>query len=158
MTSGGAAAQTAKKATSTIPIVLAAGDPVGTGLVASMARPGGNITGVTEFSTDLSGKRLQLLTEAVPGISRVAVLYNSSDPAMTLRYQAFEQAAATLGIAVQALGVREPAEFESAFSAMKSNRPDAVMMVTDALTMLNRKLELHSIFRAGSRWRSSSAI
>jgi putative ABC transport system substrate-binding protein len=59
---------------------------------------------------------------------------------MTLRYQAFEQAAATLGIAVQALGVREPAEFESAFSAMKSNRPDAVMMVTDALTMLNRKL------------------
>jgi putative tryptophan/tyrosine transport system substrate-binding protein len=141
VTSGGAAAQTAKKATSTIPIVLlGAGDPVGTGLVASMARPGGNITGVTEFSTDLSGKRLQLLTEAVPGISRVAVLYNSSDPAMTLRYQAFEQAAATLGIAVQALGVREPAEFESAFSAMKSNRPDAVMMVTDALTMLNRKL------------------
>jgi putative tryptophan/tyrosine transport system substrate-binding protein len=141
VTSGGAAAQTAKKATSTIPIVLlGAGDPVGTGLVASMARPGGNITGVTEFSTDLSGKRLQLLTEAVPGISRVAVLYNSSDPAMNLRYQAFEQAAATLGIAVQALGVREPAEFESAFSAMKSNRPDAVMMVTDALTMLNRKL------------------
>jgi len=141
VTSGGAAAQAAKKATSTIPIVLlGAGDPVGTGLVASMARPGGNITGVTEFSTDLSGKRLELLKEAVPGISRVAVLYNSSDPAMTLRYHALEQAAATLGVAVQALGVREPAEFDNAFSAMTSNRPDAVVMVTDALTMLNRKL------------------
>jgi ABC-type uncharacterized transport system substrate-binding protein len=141
VTTGWAAAQAAKKATSIIPIVLlGAGDPVGTGLVASMARPGGNITGVTEFSTDLSGKRLQLLTEAVPGISRVAVLYNSSDPAMTLRYQAFEQAAVTLGIAVQPLGVREPAEFENAFSAMTKDRPDAIMMVTDALTMLNRKL------------------
>ena len=82
VTSGGAAAQAAKKATSTIPIVLlGAGDPVGTGLVASMAQPGGNLTGVTEFSTDLSGKRLQLLKDAVPRISRVAVLYNSSDPA-----------------------------------------------------------------------------
>jgi putative ABC transport system substrate-binding protein len=141
VTVGGPAAQTAKKATSTTPIVLlGAGDPVGTGLVASMARPGGNITGVTEFSTDLSGKRLQLLTEAFPGISRVAVLYNSSDAAMTLRYQAFKQAAVTLGIAVQPLGVREPAEFDDAFSAMTKDRPDAIMMVTDALTMLNRQL------------------
>ena len=141
VTSGGAAAQAAKKATSTIPIVLlGAGDPVGTGLVASMARPGGNITGVTEFSTDLSGKRLQLLKEAVPAISTVAVLYNSSDPAMTLRYQAFEHAAPILGVAIQPLGVREPAEFDSAFSAMISSRPDAMVMVTDALTMLNRKL------------------
>jgi putative ABC transport system substrate-binding protein len=141
VTSGGAAAQSAKKATSTIPIILlGAGDPVGAGLVASMARPGGNITGVTEFSTDLSGKRLQLLTEAVPGISRVAVLYNSSDPAMTLRYQAFKEAAVALGITVQPLGVREPAEFDNAFSTMTRDRPDAIMMVTDALTMLNRKL------------------
>jgi len=141
VTTGGAAAQAAKRATSRIPIVLlGAGDPVGTGLVASMARPGGNITGVTEFSTELSGKRLELLKETVPGISRVAVLYNSSDPAMTLRYHALEHAAATLGVAVEALGVREPAEFESAFSTMTSNRPDAIVMVTDALTMLNRKL------------------
>ena len=141
VTSGGAAAQAAKEATSTVPIILlGAGDPVGAGLVASMARPGGNITGVTEFSTEISGKRLQLLTEAVPRISRVAVLYNSSDPAMTLRYRAFEQAAVTLGIAVQPLGVREPAEFDSAFSTMTKDRPDAIIMVTDALTMLNRKL------------------
>jgi putative ABC transport system substrate-binding protein len=143
VTTGWAAAQAAKKATSTIPIVLlGAGDPVGTGLVASMARPGGNITGVTEFSTDLSGKRLQLLKETVPGISRVAVLYNASDPAMTLRYQALRQAAPILGVAIQPLGVREPAEFESAFAAMTSNRPDAIVMVTDALTMLNRKLAI----------------
>jgi putative ABC transport system substrate-binding protein len=143
VTSGGAAAQAAKKATSTIPIVLlGAGDPVGTGLVASMARPGGNLTGVTEFSTDLSGKRLQLLKDAVPRISRVAVLYNSSDPAMTLRYQALEQAAPILGVTIQPLGVREPAEFESAFSAVTSNPPDAIVMVTDALTMLNRKLAI----------------
>jgi len=143
VTSGGAAAQAAKKATSTIPIVLlGAGDPVGTGLVASMAQPGGNLTGVTEFSTDLSGKRLQLLKDAVPRISRVAVLYNSSDPAMTLRYQALEQAAPILGVTIQPLGVREPAEFESAFSAVTSNPPDAIVMVTDALTMLNRKLAI----------------
>jgi putative ABC transport system substrate-binding protein len=143
VTSGGAAAQAAKKATSTIPIVLlGAGDPVGTGLVTSMARPGGNLTGVTEFSTELSGKRLQLLKEAVPGISRVAVLYNSSDPAMTLRYQALEQAASILGVTIQPLGVREPAEFDNAFSAMRGNRPDAIVMVTDALTMLNRKLAI----------------
>jgi len=138
---GGPAAQAAKKATSTIPIViLGAGDPVGTGLVASMARPGGNITGFSDFSTDLSGKRLQLLKEAVPGISRVAVLYNSADPAMTLRYQALEHAAPILGVAIQPLGVREPADFDGAFSAMIGNRPDAIVMVTDALTNLNRKL------------------
>jgi putative tryptophan/tyrosine transport system substrate-binding protein len=138
---GGNAAQAAKKATSTIPIVLmGAGDPVGTGLVASMVRPGGNITGVTEYSTDLSGKRLQLLKEAVPGISRVSVLWNASDPAMTLRYRALEQAAPSLGVAIQPLGVREPAEFDSAFSAMSSDRPDAIVMVTDALTVLNREL------------------
>ena len=68
------------------------------------------------------------------------MLYNSSDPAMTLRYQAFEHAAPILGVAIQPLGVREPAEFDSAFSAMISSRPDAMAMVTDALTMLNRKL------------------
>ena len=138
---GGPAAQAAKKATSRIPIViLGAGDPVGTGLVASMARPGGNITGFSDFSTDLSGKRLQLLKEAVPGISRVAVLYNSADPAMTLRYRALEHAAPILGVAIQPLGVREPADFDGAFSAMNVDRPDAIVMVTDALTNLNRKL------------------
>jgi putative ABC transport system substrate-binding protein len=143
VTTGFAAAQAAKKATSTIPIVLlGAGDPVGAGLVASMARPGGNMTGVTEFSSDLSGKRLQILKEAVPGISKVAVLYNSADPAMTLRYQALEQAAPVLGVVILPLGVREPAEFDSAFSAMTKNRPDAIVMVTDALTMLNRKLAI----------------
>jgi putative tryptophan/tyrosine transport system substrate-binding protein len=141
VTVSGPAAQAAKESTSTIPIVLmGAGDPVGAGLVASMARPGGNITGVTEFSTELSGKRLQLLKEAVPGISRVAVLWNSSDPAMTLRYQELERAAPIVGVTIQPLGVREPAEFEGAFSAMTRNRPDAIAMVTDALTALNRKL------------------
>jgi putative ABC transport system substrate-binding protein len=140
VTLGASAAQAAKAATSTIPIVvMGAGDPVGTGLVASMARPGGNITGLTEFSTDLSGKRLQLLKEAVPGITKVAVLYNASDPAMTLRYKKLVDAAPIVGVAIQPLGVREPADFDTAFSTMTSNRPDAIVMVTDALTTLNRK-------------------
>lgn len=137
---GNRAAAAAKEATSTIPIIIAgAGDPVGTGMIASLARPGGNITGTSAQATELSAKRLEIIKEAVPKASRIAVLWNADNPAMTLRYREIEKAARILRVAVQPLGVREPDDFEVAFSAMTRERPDALFMVTDTLTSLNRK-------------------
>src|SRR6266571_1156860 len=102
------AVQAAKNTTTTIPIVMVSGDdPVANGLVASLARPGGNITGVTGMATDLSGKQLELLKEAVPSLSRVAVLWNSLDASMTLTFRGIQTAAQALGVIVQPLGVRE---------------------------------------------------
>ena len=137
---GGTSAEAAKKATSTIPIVfVGAGDPVGVGLIASLSRPGGNITGISAQATELSAKRLEFLKEVVPSAERVAVLWNADDRSMTLRYQEIERAARVLRVTVQPLGVREPEDFELAFSAMTRERPDAILLVTDALTILNRK-------------------
>jgi putative tryptophan/tyrosine transport system substrate-binding protein len=140
VTLGGPAAEAAKAATTTIPIVITfAGDAVGVGLISSLARPGGNITGITDQATELSAKRLELLKEAVPKASRIAVLWNANNLSMTLRYREIERAARILRVAVQPLGVREPDDFDMAFSAMTRERPDAVFLVTDALTTLNRK-------------------
>ncbi len=140
VTLGYPAAIAARKATTTIPLVVAsAGDPVATGFAASLNRPGGDITGVSDVASELSAKRLQLLKAAVPGLKRVAMLYNADDLGMTLRYKAAEAAAKGLGIAVQPLGVREPDDFDAAFAAMTRDRPDGIMMVTDVLTILNRK-------------------
>jgi putative ABC transport system substrate-binding protein len=140
VTFGGSSAEAAKQATSTIPIIIVyAGDPVGTGLIASLAKPGGNISGITDQATELSAKRLELLKEAIPNASRIAVLWNAGDRAMTLRYREIEKASHTLGVTIQPLGVREPDDFDVAFSAMTKERPDALLLVTDALTNLNRK-------------------
>ena len=140
ITQGSAAALACKEATSTIPIVMTlSGDPVGVGLIATLAHPGGNVTGITDDATPLSAKRLQLLKEAVPSASRIAVLWNAQDQAMTLRYGAIDRAARLLGVSVQPLGVREPDDFEHAFAVMDRERPDALFMVTDSLTNLNRK-------------------
>jgi putative ABC transport system substrate-binding protein len=137
---GGQSAEVASMATHVIPtVIMGAGDPVGTGLVKSLARPGGNVTGVSEVSTELTPKRLELLKEAVPTASRVAVLWNAADPAMNLRYREIETAAKTMHIEIRPLGVREPEDFDGAFAAMRSDRPDAMFMITDALTGLNRK-------------------
>ncbi|MGA7790727.1 MAG: ABC transporter substrate-binding protein [Xanthobacteraceae bacterium] len=134
------AALAAKVSAKEVPVVITgAGDPVATGLVDGLARPGGNLTGVTELSTDLSAKRLEILRDAVPGLKRVAMLWNAADLGMTLRYHAAESAARDLGLSVQALGVREPDDFDNAFAAMTQERPDAILMVSDALTVLNRK-------------------
>src|SRR5712691_8843844 len=136
---GTPAAEAARAATSTIPIVLASyEDAVGIGLIASLARPGANITGITD-QAELSAKRLEFLKEAVPKASRIAVLWNADHRAMTLRYREIERAASILRVAVQPLGVREPDDFDVAFSAMTRERPDAFFLVTDALTTLNRK-------------------
>jgi putative ABC transport system substrate-binding protein len=140
VTQGGPASAAAKHATSSIPIVLAqVGDADGIGLIESLARPGGNVTGVTDQSVELSAKRLEILREAVPKAARIAVLWNADDRGMTLRYREVEKAAQMLHVTVQPLGVREPNDFDAAFSAMTLNRPDALFLVTDALTALNRK-------------------
>lgn len=138
VTIGGPASEAAARATATIPIVTAgAGDVVGTGLVASLARPGGNLTGITDQAIELSAKRLEMLKEAVPKALRVAVLWNADDLAMTLRYREIDRAAHTLGVTIQPLGVREPNDFDAAFSAMVRDRPDALFLVTDSLTILH---------------------
>ncbi len=140
VTLGAPAAEAAKEATSTIPIVITgAGDAVSTGLITSLARPGGNVTGISEQATELSAKRLELLKEAVPKAARIAVLWNADDRAMTLRYREIEKAARVLGVSIRAHGVREPDDFDVAFSAMVRERPDALFLVTDALTTLNRR-------------------
>jgi putative ABC transport system substrate-binding protein len=119
-----------KRATTTIPIVmLAVGDPVGTGLVASLARPGGNITGLSIINPDLWGKRLQLLQEVVPGVSRVAVLWNAANPLALLSWRATEAAGRSLGVTLQSLEVRSADNFDSAFQAATRGRAEALRTV-----------------------------
>jgi putative ABC transport system substrate-binding protein len=119
--------------------VRGVGDPVATRLVESLARPGGTVTGISDDATTLSTKRLSLLKELRPSIAKVAMLWNRDDLGMSLRYKASADAAQSMGVAVQALGVREPDDFEGVFEAMKRAPPDAILMVSDSLTMLNRK-------------------
>jgi putative tryptophan/tyrosine transport system substrate-binding protein len=139
MTQSYPAALAAKARAGKVPIVVTlSGDPVATKLVASLSHPGGNITGVSEIATDLSAKRLALLREAVPGLHSVAVLYNADDFGMTLRYGAAAAEAKRLGLAIMPLGVHAPNDFDAAFAEMQKTPPDAIMMVTDVLTILNR--------------------
>jgi putative ABC transport system substrate-binding protein len=119
--------------------VQGVGDPVATGLVESLARPGGSVTGISDVATTLSIKRLSLLKELNPRLAKVAMLWNRDDLGMSLRYKASADAAQTMDISVQALGVREPDDFEGVFEALKREPPDAILMVSDSLTMLNRK-------------------
>jgi putative tryptophan/tyrosine transport system substrate-binding protein len=120
-------------------IASGSGDPVETGLVASLARPGGTVTGISDDAASLSTKRLGLLKALSPGLHRVAMLWNKDDLGMSKRYEASAKAAQTLGVTVQPLGVRQPDDFNEAFAAMDKEPPDAILMVTDALTLLNHK-------------------
>jgi putative tryptophan/tyrosine transport system substrate-binding protein len=139
MTMGFVAAIAAKQGAPHVPVVVVgAGDPVATGLVESLARPGGEVTGVSEIAGELSAKRLELLKEAIPTVRTVAVLWNADDLAMTLRYKAAETEGAKLGVAIMPVGVRAPEDFKVAFAAMTEKPPDAIMMITDVLTNLNR--------------------
>jgi putative ABC transport system substrate-binding protein len=134
------AALAAKQGARAVPIVAVnSGDPVGTGLIDSLARPGGNITGISDVAAELAPKRLELLKELAPALRRVAMLWNASDLGMTMRYRATAAAAQILGITVQTLGVREPDDFNDAFAAMTQEPPDGLLMVSDALMSLNRK-------------------
>jgi putative ABC transport system substrate-binding protein len=126
----------AKRATSTIPIVLtAAGDPLGTGLVASLARPGGNVTGMSLMAPELGGKRLELLKELLPGLVRVAVLWNAANPYPAIVFNQTLAAGRVLGIEVQSLEVRGPNDVDNAFEAARKQRPDALIVIDDPLTV-----------------------
>jgi len=128
-------AQVVKDTTTTLPIVMVAGaDPVALGLVASLARPGGNITGLTLMSAELAGKELELLKEAMGSLGRVAVLWNARDAAMTNIFSEIQRAAPVLGVTVHPLGVHEVTDIDSAIATMTADRPDALFMITDVLT------------------------
>jgi putative ABC transport system substrate-binding protein len=133
-------AATAAKASGVATVIASgSGDPVKTGLVASLARPGGNVTGISDDAAALSTKRLGLLKAISPQLRKVAMLWNKDDLGMSQRYDASAQAARDIDITVLPLGVREPDDFNEAFAAMDSSPPDAILMVTDSLTLLNRK-------------------
>jgi putative tryptophan/tyrosine transport system substrate-binding protein len=138
VTSGTPQVLAVKQATSVIPIVFAtAGDPVGTGVVASLARPGGNVTGLSHQLTDLAGKRLELLREVVPGLRRVAIIGNLGNPVIMLELSEVQAAARTLGLEVTALEIRRAEDITPAFEALKS-RADALYISPDALINTNR--------------------
>jgi putative ABC transport system substrate-binding protein len=139
--SGTPASFAAKHATSTIPIVMGgvSANPVETGLVASLARPGGNITGMSMMSSQLSGKRLELLKAIVPGLTRVAVFWNPPNPAYGPILKELEAAAPTLGLKLQRLEVRVPEDFEGAFKAATRQRAGALITPGDPLVANRRK-------------------
>jgi putative ABC transport system substrate-binding protein len=125
----------AKRATSTIPIVMtAAGDPLASGLVASLAHPGGNVTGSSLMVPDIAGKRLELLREIMPRLINVAVLWNAANPYPAIVFKETLTAAQRLGIEVQSLEVRSPDDFDGAFEQARRQRPDALIEVEDPLT------------------------
>ena len=130
----------AKRATATIPIVMtSAGDPLGSGLVASLARPGGNVTGLSLMAPELGGKRLELLKEIRPGLSRAAVLWNVANPYSALVFKETEQAAQVLKIQVQSLEVRNPGDLDSALDAATRHHASALITVEDPLTLNHRQ-------------------
>jgi putative ABC transport system substrate-binding protein len=138
VTAGTDATIALKKATSEIPIVFAAvGDPVGTGLIASLAHPSGNVTGLSNEQADLAGYRLELLHEVVPSVRRVALLGNIGSPLILLEMKAAEEAAPKLGLDVFRLGVRKTEDIESAIESVK-DRADALYVCTDPLISTNR--------------------
>jgi ABC-type uncharacterized transport system substrate-binding protein len=132
--------QAAKQATSTIPIVMGvSGDPVKMGLVESLARPGGNVTGLSLLTPELAPKRLELLKEAVPTLARVAVLWNAANPVKVLDWHETQAAASTLGLQLQSLEVRGPPDFDGAFDAATRDRADALVVLPDGLINSHRK-------------------
>lgn len=139
--SGGTiATRPAKEAAGTIPIVLAyEADPVRTGLVASLARPGGNVTGLTSNAEELNGKRLELLKEAIPKLSRVAVIRNPAMPTAVDALKEAEVAAQSLGLKLQPLEVQGPNDLEGVFQAANKGRAGALMTIGDPVTFTHRK-------------------
>ena len=139
---GGPVIQAAKNATKTIPIVMSGVgiDPVGAGLVQSLARPGGNLTGVTILSRELGGKRLELLKEAVPKIARVAVLYDAASPGIVLDVkEVLPVAARALGLTIQPWEIRNADDFERVFAALNKQRPDGLYVAGGRLMGDNQK-------------------
>lgn len=147
---GATAARIVRKANPTIPIVVAvAGDLVASGIVASLARPGGNTTGMTGLSGELSAKKLQLLKEMIPGMLRVAVLHNGLYRSNRAHVQRITAAGRTMGVTVQGVSVEAPGAFEGAFAAMVKQRSDALIVIVNRLTSTRRK----HVVALASKWK-----
>jgi putative ABC transport system substrate-binding protein len=129
----------AKQGTKTIPIIAVSGDPVDTGLVASLARPGGNITGFAILTTDLETKKLELLRETIPGVSHVGVLWNPDNPVWASAWKQLPKAAQSLGLKLQSLEVRDHSAFEPVFSSAITERAGALLVVQDRLFVSHRQ-------------------
>ena len=135
------ATRVAKNATTTIPIVMTSGgDAAAAGLVASLARPGGNITGLNAFSPEISAKRIELIKEALPRTRRVAVLFEAANPVVRSNVQAMERTAKSIKVALQLIAARGPDDFRNAFSAMSKQRVDAVALPQDGMIEANTKV------------------
>jgi len=119
-------------------VFATAGDPVGSGLVTSLARPGGNVTGLATLAADLAGKRLELLREVVPGLHRLAIMGNVSNPFTVLELGEVQAVAGTLGLEVDTLEIRRAQDIAPAFEALKGHADDALYVCTDALATTNR--------------------
>jgi putative tryptophan/tyrosine transport system substrate-binding protein len=133
VTAGPPAPQVAKQATSTIPIVFTvAGDPVGEGLVASIARPGGNVTGMASIAAEVVGKQLELLKEVLPKLSRVAVLQDPNHPGHPLMLQQLEGPARALGVQLHVVQAGSPAQIDAAFAAMRNQQVGGVLVLRDS--------------------------
>jgi putative tryptophan/tyrosine transport system substrate-binding protein len=134
------AAIAARKATTTIPIIFVfVGDPVGAGVVPSLARPGGNATGISLLATELAAKRLEILLEIAPNTSRVAMLWNDTNTGMVLRAREAQDASAKLGVTIQSIGVHDLIDFDPAFATIESGRIDAMLTLVDPFTSQHRK-------------------
>jgi putative ABC transport system substrate-binding protein len=141
VTRGTPATRAAKEATDTIPIVFTAiGEPVGAGVIPTLARPGGNVTGLSAFATELAGKRIELLKEASPAIARLGFLHNMGNPVAPPEWQAIEAAAEALGISVELFDVRREPDIAAAFKRMRQNKTDALYVGIDALTQAKAKM------------------
>ncbi|HEX9570177.1 MAG TPA: ABC transporter substrate-binding protein, partial [Rhodospirillales bacterium] len=138
VTAGTPASLAVRKATATIPLVMIVGDPVAMGLVASLARPGGNATGLTSIAAEMEGKRLELLGEVIPKLSSIAVLWNPANPFVVGAEKDVQAAAQVLRMRVQSLPVRAPEEFDNAFAAIVRERPGALLVIADRLFLHNR--------------------
>jgi putative tryptophan/tyrosine transport system substrate-binding protein len=139
VTAGTPASLAIKKETTTVPVVMiAVGDPVGTGLVPTLARPGGNLTGLSSIAPDLEGKRLELLREVVPRLSHIAVLINSLNPFHIASMHQADAAAKALGIKLQVLDVRASEDLDDAFAAILKDRPEALLILADRVFLHNR--------------------
>jgi putative tryptophan/tyrosine transport system substrate-binding protein len=140
ITAGTLAPLAAKRATSTIPIVMtSAGDPLGSGVVASLARPNGNVTGLSLMAPDLGGKRLELLKEVVPKVSRVAVLWNQLNPYSANSFKEAQAAGQIMDVDIQSIGIKGPEELDAAFEAISSQNPNAAITIEDPLTVDQRQ-------------------
>jgi putative ABC transport system substrate-binding protein len=150
VTGGTLGALAAQAATKTIPIVVAAAaDLVGAGLVTSLARPGGNLTGTSSLTTELSGKRIELLKELIPGLSRSAVLWNGANPGAVRSWEETQAAAQRLAVQLRSLEVRKPDELEQAFKGAKRANEPALIVIQDSLTLTNQ----NTIIQLAARYR-----